>query len=67
MADSYKNQTSPDSNPPPAGAEQPAEGEIKTLLSEQLFAAGTNEVRIVHAGKTYRLLRTRNSKLILIK
>lgn len=46
----------------------PAESSAETPVyrSEDLFH-GVNEVWIVHAGKTYRLLRTRNQKLILVK
>lgn len=40
--------------------------ETPVYRSEDLFH-GVNEVWIVHAGKTYRLLRTRNQKLILVK
>lgn len=43
----------------------------KTPISEPIestqLLAGRREVRIVHAGETYRLLVTRNNKLILHK
>ena len=38
----------------------------QTIDSTQLFA-GRREVQIVHEGETYRLLVTRNNKLILQK
>jgi hemin uptake protein HemP len=44
-------------------ASGPAPGSID---SSQIFA-GRREVRIVHAGEVYRLLVTRNNKLILHK
>lgn len=67
VADPPEEQTiaSRPSNPPPMPS-LAADG-VLTIHSEDLFPPGSNEVRIVHAGMTYRLLRTRNSKLILVK
>jgi hemin uptake protein HemP len=39
---------------------------VPVLRSEELFQGG-RQVLILHAGDTYRLLRTRNDKLILQK
>ena len=52
----------------PAAECEPAEpaSDMPVYRSEELLQ-GRNEVWIVHAGKTYRLLRTRNQKLILVK
>ncbi|NLX57368.1 MAG: hemin uptake protein HemP [Planctomycetaceae bacterium] len=41
-------------------------GPARTLDSSQILA-GCREVRILHGGETYRLLVTRNNKLILQK
>lgn len=54
-----------DAAPPVAPAPEPP-ADTPVYRSEELFH-GVNEVWIVHAGKTYRLLRTRNQKLILVK
>ncbi|MBK7768474.1 MAG: hemin uptake protein HemP [Sulfuritalea sp.] len=43
-----------------------AAGKPHTLDSATLLGA-KREVRIVHEGETYRLCRTRQGKLILIK
>ena len=40
--------------------------EIKTWSSSQLLG-DAHEARIEHGGEVYRLLRTRNDKLILVK
>jgi hemin uptake protein HemP len=52
----------------PSGVRTPATAtpEVQTIDSAQLLA-GLREVRIVHAGETYRLLVTRNNRLILQK
>lgn len=39
---------------------------VPTWLSEKLLG-GSHEARIVHGNETYRLIRTRNDKLILVK
>ena len=39
---------------------------VPVLRSEELFQGG-RQVLILHGGETYRLLRTRNDKLILQK
>ena len=39
---------------------------VKTWTSAELLG-GSNEARIEHGGEVYRLLRTRNDKLILVK
>lgn len=39
---------------------------VSTWTSEQLLGTA-NEARIVHGNEVYRLLRTRNQKLILVK
>lgn len=54
--------TSPDAR----SSEEPARAAVPTWSSEQLLA-GSKEAHIVHAGEVYRLLRTRNQKLILVK
>jgi hemin uptake protein HemP len=41
-------------------------GPVRTLDSSQILAGG-RQVRILHAGEVYRLLVTRNNKLILQK
>jgi hemin uptake protein HemP len=62
MAESEcSRQTGPDPGPPPES--RPAR---KTIPSDQLLQ-GSREVQIAHAGETYRLLVTRNNKLILQK
>ena len=43
-----------------------ARAEIRQWQSEQLFGEA-NEARIIHGNEVYRLLRTRNDKLILVK
>lgn len=43
-----------------------ADSAIKTVRSDDLLR-GNRELRISHAGETYRLLVTRNNKLILQK
>lgn len=53
---------SPDTRP----AATKSAGAVRTWTSEQLFG-DANEARILHRGETYRLLRTRSQKLILIK
>jgi hemin uptake protein HemP len=40
--------------------------EPRAICSEELFA-GARTIRIKHAGETYRLLITRNNRLILQK
>jgi len=57
------------SNEPPVepAASTPAEREqLRTIRSEELFA-GERIVLIQHAGEQYRLLITRNDRLILQK
>lgn len=39
---------------------------VPTWTSEQLLGEA-NEARIIHGNEVYRLLRTRNQKLILVK
>lgn len=56
--------TMPDEDP-----SQPKESELppwRALRSEEILQ-GNKEVRIVHEGEVYRLLVTRNGKLILQK
>jgi hemin uptake protein HemP len=48
----------------PAGAPQPPEP--RSVESAELFQ-GARIVEITHAGETYRLLLTRNNRLILQK
>ena len=48
---------------PHASAQKPV---IKTWTSAELLG-GSNEARIEHGDEVYRLLRTRNDKLILVK
>ncbi|MBM4004420.1 MAG: hemin uptake protein HemP [Planctomycetes bacterium] len=45
----------------PAGQDRPRQWHSETLL------AGFDEARIIHGDETYRLCRTRNGKLILVK
>lgn len=55
--------------PQPAQAEteaKPQPREIHNWTSEQLLGSAT-EAHIVHGNEVYRLLRTRNDKLILVK
>jgi hemin uptake protein HemP len=60
---SEKVQThTPDDEP----AATPQRREIHTWSSEQLLGEAC-EARIVHGSEVYRLLRTRNDKLILVK
>lgn len=40
--------------------------ELRTWHSDELLG-GAKEALIVHGGEVYRLLRTRNDKLILVK
>jgi hemin uptake protein HemP len=40
--------------------------EVRNWSSEQLLGSST-EAHIVHGNEVYRLLRTRNDKLILVK
>lgn len=44
----------------------PARKPVKTWSSAEIFGEG-HEAHIEHAGEVYRLLRTRNNKLILVK
>lgn len=55
---------SPDKTPP--GQEPARPGEPLTISSDELFR-GARIVAITHAGETYRLLITRNNRLILQK
>lgn len=57
---SDENQT-----PTEMGGEKPSV-EPRTVQSEELLQ-GAREIRIEHEGETYRLLVTRNEKLILQK
>jgi hemin uptake protein HemP len=55
--------------PTPREPEQPVTEtcrEIRSWQSAELLGQA-NEARIVHGGEVYRLLRTRNDKLILVK
>ncbi len=47
-------------------AESPRPQPVLTWTSAQLLG-DANTARIEHAGEVYRLLRTRNGKLILVK
>lgn len=57
----------PQTAPPPAKRppRKPPEP-LRTIRSEDLLQ-GSRELLILHGGETYRLLRTRNDKLILQK
>ena len=54
-----------ESDPQPQGAQ--SEEEPMLLLRSEDILQGQKEVRIDHEGVTYRLLVTRNGKLILQK
>ena len=45
---------------------QPARSPLRRMISGELFQ-GAREVQIEHRGEVYRLLETRNGKLILQK
>ncbi len=45
---------------------QPAKSPLRRMISGDLFQ-GAREVQIEHHGEIYRLLETRNGKLILQK
>lgn len=62
MPEERDNQTSPDRSK----SRCRADSEVKTIRSDDLLR-GRRELRILHAGETYRLLVTRNNKLILQK
>jgi hemin uptake protein HemP len=49
-----------------AESASPAENSVRSISSEELFA-GQRIVRIQHAGEEYRLMITRNDRLILQK
>ncbi len=51
---------------PPFDQESLRPGEPPTISSDELFR-GARIVAITHAGETYRLLITRNNRLILQK
>jgi len=51
---------------PRPGAADGAPKSVPIWSSEQLLE-GSHEARIVHHGEEYRLLLTRNQKLILVK
>lgn len=53
-------------NVPPEDEAQPAPPSARTVRSEDLFA-GQRVVLIQHAGEEYRLMITRNDRLILQK
>ena len=57
--------TAPEENPakPQSPPELPS---LRAIRSEEILQ-GSKEVRIVHEGEVYRLLVTRNGKLILQK
>lgn len=50
----------------PAAAPAPQPSEPRSVQSAELFQ-GARVVEITHAGETYRLLLTRNNRLILQK
>lgn len=52
--------------PPLTDAIAPASTEPRSVESTELFQ-GARVVEITHAGETYRLLLTRNNRLILQK
>jgi hemin uptake protein HemP len=54
--------TPPDNEPRPKRDPDP----LRTIPSEELLK-GSREVHILHEGEIYRLLLTRNGKLILQK
>jgi hemin uptake protein HemP len=56
----------PPSNPQTADATPAQPAERRSIESAELFQGG-RMVEIVHAGETYRLLLTRNNRLILQK
>jgi hemin uptake protein HemP len=55
-----------DSLPPASATPAPPSPEPRSVESAELFQ-GARVVEISHAGETYRLLLTRNNRLILQK
>jgi hemin uptake protein HemP len=69
MAVAIMTDAKPHSRQPPADPQvnSPAESEtVRVVRSEELFAGG-RVVLIQHGGEQYRLLLTRNDRLILQK
>ncbi|MFO0897276.1 MAG: hemin uptake protein HemP [Pirellulales bacterium] len=56
----------PNSSTDLPSAAQPAKAPLRRMFSGDLFQ-GAREVQIEHHGEVYRLLETRNGKLILQK
>ncbi len=56
----------PNSTPEFSLPPQPTKSPLRRMISGELFQ-GAREVLIDHHGETYRLLETRNGKLILQK
>ena len=58
--------TEPDPTTPPQPI-QPASGDEEVTFRSENLLQGQREIKILHEGETYRLLVTRNGKLILQK